>query len=68
MSQLNKVHYYIMTIQEVIRVKIVKRNGQIVNYDPTKISVAIAKANAEVPASERIEEDKINEIISYIES
>lgn len=48
--------------------KIVKRNGQIVNYDPTKISVAIAKANAEVPATERIEEDKINEIINYIES
>ena len=61
MSQLNKLHYYIMTIQEVIRVKIVKRNGQIVNYDPTKISVAIAKANAEVPVTERIEEDKINQ-------
>ena len=48
--------------------KIVKRNGQIVNYDASKISTAISKANAEVQLSERIEEEKINEIISYIES
>jgi len=49
-------------------VKIVKRNGQIVNYDATKISIAINKANAEVLEKDRIEEDKINEIIAYIES
>ena len=48
--------------------KIVKRNGQIVNYDRNKISIAINKANNEVRESERLPIEKIEEIISYIES
>jgi len=48
--------------------KIVKRDGKIVNYDPDKISIAIKKANLEVNEDERISNEKIEEIISYIES
>ena len=49
--------------------KIVKRNGQIVNYDASKISTAISKANAEVQINERIEDEKIQipEFINVIE-
>lgn len=34
--------------------KIIKRNGAEVEFDITKIENAIAKANAEVPADERL--------------
>ena len=47
--------------------KIVKRDGHIVDYDPAKIKTAIAKANAEVRPKERVSEDQIKEIIQYIE-
>ena len=47
--------------------KIVKRDGHIVDYDPQKIEVAIGKANAEVPAKERVTKEQIKEIIQYIE-
>jgi len=47
--------------------KIVKRDGHIVDYDPAKIKVAIQKANAEVKAKERATEAEIQEIIAYIE-
>ena len=48
--------------------KIVKRNGQIVNYDPEKIRIAINKANSNVPSKDRISEKRIDDIIQYIES
>lgn len=47
--------------------KIVKRNGRIVEYDPEKIRLAISKANAEVSENAQILEEQIQEIISYIE-
>ena len=47
--------------------KIVKRDGHIVDYDPAKIKTAIKKANAEVRQKERISEEQIKEIIQYIE-
>ena len=47
--------------------KIVKRDGHIVDYDPAKIKTAIKKANAEVRPKERVSEDQIKEIIQYIE-
>ena len=47
--------------------KIVKRDGHIVDYDPAKIKTAIKKANAEVRPKERISEEQIKEIIQYIE-
>lgn len=48
--------------------KIVKRDGKIVNYDRDKIAIAISKANKEVSEENRISDEKIEEIIKYIES
>ena len=47
--------------------KIVKRDGHIVDYDPAKIRVAIEKANTEVRGREKATKDQIEEIIKYIE-
>ena len=47
--------------------KIVKRDGHIVDYDPSKIRTAIKKANVEVRPKERATENEIEEIIKYIE-
>ena len=47
--------------------KIVKRDGTIVDYDSSKIRTAIQKANAEVRGREKISKDGIEEIIKYIE-
>ena len=43
--------------------KIVKRNGTIVNYNRDKIAIAINKANHEVSIENRISDEKIEEII-----
>lgn len=37
--------------------KVVKRDGTIVDYDRSKIVTAIEKANAEVPEEERLGRD-----------
>ena len=47
--------------------KIVKRDGHIVDYDPEKIRVAIGKANDEVRGKEKATKEEIKEIIKYIE-
>lgn len=47
--------------------KIVKRDGKIVNYDRNKIAIAIGKANMEVNESDKLSDDKIEEIILFIE-
>ena len=47
--------------------KIIKRDGTIVDYDPEKIRVAIGKANNEVSKKEKATEEDINNIISYID-
>ena len=47
--------------------KIIKRDGTIVEYDREKIRTAIQKANAEVRGREKISKDGIEEIIKYIE-
>jgi len=47
--------------------KIVKRDGHIVDYDPSKIKTAIKKANADVRPKDRASEEQIKEIIQYIE-
>ena len=47
--------------------KIVKRDGTIVEYDAEKIRVAIGKANNEVYDEEKATEDEINLIIKHIE-
>ncbi len=47
--------------------KIIKRDGNTVDYNPEKIRVAIKKANKEVSRKEKINKEEINEIIKYIE-
>ncbi len=47
--------------------QVVKRNGQIVDYDMSKIKIAIGKANNEVSKKEQATEKEIKEILNYIE-
>ena len=47
--------------------KIIKRDGHIVDYDPEKIRIAIGKANNEVKGKEKASKEEIEEIIKYIE-
>ncbi len=47
--------------------KIIKRDGREVDYDRSKIITAINKANAEVSEEEKISEEKIEQIVRYIE-
>ena len=47
--------------------KVVKRDGTIVDYNPEKIKIAIQKANTEVPRKEKCTKEMIDEIVKYIE-
>jgi len=48
--------------------KVIKRDGQTVNFDRTKIANAIRKANGAVEEPiDRVSEEKIEEIVQYIE-
>ncbi len=48
--------------------KIIKRDGRIVDYDPEKIRIAINKANNEVEEEEKVSATQIKNIIKYIEN
>ena len=48
--------------------KIVKRDGHIVDYNPEKIEIAIEKANKEVEEKEQATKKDIKDIIKYIEN
>ena len=48
--------------------QVIKRDGRAVTYDRSKIVTAIQKANAEVPAPEKVSDETIDSIIEYIES
>lgn len=47
--------------------KVVKRDGRAVDYDRSKIVIAIKKANAEVEEKERATDTQIESILTYIE-
>ena len=47
--------------------KVIKRDGKIVDYDRSKIRIAIEKANNEVDPKERATSKQIDNIIKYIE-
>ena len=47
--------------------KVVKRDGSIVDYNPDKIVSAIEKANKEVLPEERVVKKDIKKIINFIE-
>ena len=48
--------------------KVIKRDGHMVDYCPEKIEQAILKANKEVEESEQASNTQIRNIIKYIES
>ena len=48
--------------------QVVKRDGHIVDFDRSKIVVAIQKANAEVEVEDKITDQKIEEIVEGIET
>ncbi|WP_251318326.1 anaerobic ribonucleoside-triphosphate reductase [Flintibacter muris] len=48
--------------------KVIKRDGTSVDYDRSKIVIAIDKANAEVPETERMSREDIDAIIDGIEA
>ena len=45
--------------------KVIKRDGRVVDYDREKIVTAIQKANKEVKAKERASKEDIKLIINY---
>ena len=47
--------------------KVIKRDGRVVDYDRQKIVIAIEKANKEVRKIERASQEDIKKIIEYIE-
>lgn len=62
------VHLSINNIAgEGMKMKVIKRDGHTVNYDRSKIITAIRKANAEVEDTEKISDEKIEEIVEGIE-
>ena len=52
---------------EVFEMQVIKRNGSIVDFDPSKIRVAIEKANKEVEEKDQATREQIREILAYIE-
>lgn len=47
--------------------KVIKRDGRVVDYDKSKIKIAIEKANNEVPKKQKATKDDIDAVIEYIE-
>ena len=47
--------------------KVIKRDGHMVDYCPEKIEIAIKKANSEVAEEDRVTDIQIRNIIKYIE-
>ena len=47
--------------------KVIKRDGRAVDYDRSKIQIAIEKANEEVKHAERASKEDIKGIINHIE-
>ena len=47
--------------------KVIKRDGRVVDYDKTKIKIAVEKANTEVGKKEKASKEDIKTITEYIE-
>ena len=48
--------------------KVIKRDGTIVDFDRSKIVVALSKANDAVEPQERASDEQIEKIVCYVES
>ena len=47
--------------------KVIKRDGRIIDFDRSRINITIERANTEVRESEKATKEEIKEIIKYIE-
>ncbi len=63
-----QTHYIDENKRRVIAVKIIKRSGAEVTFDPEKIIVAVTKANESVVPSERMSKIQIKRIAEDVES
>ena len=63
-----RTHYIDESKRRVIAVKIIKRSGAEVTFDPEKIIVAVTKANESVVPSERMSKIQIKRIAEDVES
>jgi len=59
--------YSLVMLEEGGFMKIVKRDGHIVDYCPEKIELAIKKANEEVAEEDRVSDIQIRNIVKYVE-
>ena len=59
--------YSLVMLEEGGFMKIVKRDGNIVDYCPEKIELAIKKANEEVAEEDRVSDIQIRNIVKYVE-
>lgn len=48
--------------------KVIKRDGSIVDYDRSKISTAIQKANDEVPEEDRLSQDRMTPSLTALKN
>ena len=48
--------------------KVIKRDGRIVEFDKEKIELAIQKANNEVKVADKVSKEQISEIVDYVMS
>ena len=66
---IENIIWYNLVIVEggVNNMKVIKRDGSIVDYNPGKIEIAINKANAEVDEQDQASSTQIKKIIKYIE-
>lgn len=62
-----KMCYSLVMLEEGGFMKIVKRDGHIVDYCPEKIELAIKKANEEVAEEDRVSDIQIRNIVKYVE-
>ena len=71
MLQLQQLHFFKMCYSECnvggSEMKVIKRDGHMVDYCPEKIEAAIEKANKEVDEEEQASSTQIKNIIKYIE-
>ena len=63
-----KLYVKYLNMERGRTMKVIKRDGSTVDFDRSKIVVAIQKANNAVDESERIAEDRIENIAHYVES
>ena len=68
LSEVFQKPYMKMEMKGRTTMKVIKRDGRVVDYDRSKIMIAIRKANLEVDESEKITEENIEGIVAAIEA